>query len=119
MKKFVEPFCVSGQIQCPEEGLQTRGLGILRRGAGFGHGVDMGVLAPAVEGQLLFRQVGQQLVHEGGLGGSFDHVDGVPVEIAYIFSAFGAEIAPAEDLKDTVAHVGKAQIGDGGDLLAG
>ena len=79
--------------------------------------MDVGILAPAVVGQFLFRQQGQQLFHKLRLGLGLDQVDGVPVEVAYILAASGTEVTPAQDLEDAVAHVGQAQIGNGVDFL--
>ena len=62
-------------------------------------------------------QQGQQLVHKLCLRRSLHHVYGIPVEIAHILAASGAEVATAQDFKDAVAHVGQAQIGDSIDLL--
>ena len=39
------------------------------------------------------------------------------VELGHGFLAFGAQVAPAQQLPDPVADVGKTQIGDGVDLL--
>ena len=70
--------------------------------------MDVGILAPAVVGQLLLRQQGQQLLHKFCLGRGLYHADGVPVEVAHILAALGAEVTPAQNLEDAVPHVGQA-----------
>ena len=79
--------------------------------------MDVGVFAPAVVGKLLLSQKGQQLVNKFRLRRGLDHSDGVSVEPIHGGLPLGAEVAPAEDFKDAVSHMGKAQIGDGVNLL--
>ena len=79
--------------------------------------MDVGILAPAVIGQLLLRQVGQQLIGEFRLRLGLDHGNGIPVEIAHVFPAPGAQVAAAQQLKNAVTDMGQAQIGNGIDLI--
>ena len=92
---------------------------IIRRRSALGHGVDMGIFAPAVIGKLRFRQTGNGFFRKGGLGRGFDQLDGVPVEIAHILGALAAQIAAAQQLKRPIADVGDASIGKGIDFCLG
>ena len=73
------------------------------------------ILAPAVIGKLLFIQKGQKLIYEFRLSRCVDQGNGLFVQIQHGLIALLAQVAAAQQLKNPVADVGQAQIGDGAD----
>ena len=88
-------------------------------GGALGNGVDVGILAPAVVVRFLRGEAGQKPFRKSGLGRRLDHGNGAFVELQHIRVALGAQVAAAQQLKDPVSDVGKAQVGDGIDFILG
>ena len=81
--------------------------------------MDVSVFPPAIVGKLLLGQQGQQLVYEFCLRRGLHHLNGVVVQLPHGLFPLSAEVAPAENLKHAVPHMGKPQIGNGVDLRLG
>ena len=58
MEQFVNSLCLAGKVQIAKHGFQSGGLGIVGVGSTLGHGVDMGIFAPAIVGKFGLSQMG-------------------------------------------------------------
>ena len=81
-----------------------------------GVGMDVGVTAPAVDGQLILAQMGQDRVREHRLGRGGHVLHRGPVELLRPDQSRNAQLRAHQQFKDTVAHMGQAEGRHGVDL---